>query len=84
MNVWVVLGEHGEYSEKVTFVGGVFATEQEARDAILRRMAVRLIHDQWNANRLGPEPEYEWAERMFICAVKMGHYAGPLLEVEVR
>jgi hypothetical protein len=99
MKVFVVLGETGEYSDRNVQVCGVFATEQEARSMMLKRMEVRRLHNLWHERmiqelrrlqpglgqyttenqqeaerRAGPEPEYEYSERVSLHAGELGEW----------
>lgn len=45
--VFVVMGEHGEYSDRNVWVSGVFETREAAEAAIIAGMAARRTYDQW-------------------------------------
>lgn len=64
IEVFVVIGEHGEYSDRCVFVSGVFATESEARSAAEKALAARRAYDQWQetlARELRNVP-YDWIQ----------------------
>jgi hypothetical protein len=47
MNVFVVLGQYGEYSDREVFVGGVFTTKEEAQTAVCEAATRRGVYDSW-------------------------------------
>lgn len=49
MTLYVVLGEEGEYSERMVWVSGVFLTEEEAQAKILERSAVHRSWREWQS-----------------------------------
>lgn len=52
MNVYVVLGECGEYSDLTVFVSGVFMTLQEAQSAVSDVSTRRERWDSWHQRYL--------------------------------
>jgi hypothetical protein len=58
-NVYVVLGEQGEYSDRSVWVSGVFASKEEAQQSIVERMAKRRDYLNWTSEfnrRRSPRP----------------------------
>jgi hypothetical protein len=47
--LYVVLGEHGEYSDRSVWVSGVFASREEAEAKMLERLAVNREFEMWQA-----------------------------------
>lgn len=45
--LFVVLGERGEYSNRLVWVSGVFTTEEAAQKAILAAMDKRRVYEAW-------------------------------------
>lgn len=48
--VYVVLGESGEYSDRSVWVSGVFDNETLAKSWIEKRSGVRRVYEQWWKN----------------------------------
>lgn len=68
--VYVVLAEYGEYSERMVWVAGVFDCLEAAQMAVTVAARNRAAHDVWN--RRYPEPPYELGERFSIQRAKIG------------
>ena len=45
--VFVVLGESGEYSDRMVWVSGVFETRKEAEGAAVKQLAASRVYAQW-------------------------------------
>jgi hypothetical protein len=45
--LFVVLGERDEYSDRDVWISGVFDTREKAEDAVVRRTSVHNIHENW-------------------------------------
>lgn len=57
MNLFVVLGEHGEYSDRVVWVSGVYLDREVAEEIVDERMAIRREWDMWSRAKLAANRE---------------------------
>jgi hypothetical protein len=51
MNVFVVVSERGEWSDRETWVSGVFSTRSDAEKSINDRLSISREHEQWSQRK---------------------------------
>lgn len=64
MELWAVLGECGEYSDRQVWVSGVFDSEDLAKNAIKNHVEIRNTYEQYMINFNSLSSKYKELNRL--------------------